>query len=363
MHQLRNGNRGTIARIDHITGLLDLELDSGAMVTVGADYLADGHLTHGYAMTIHKSQAMTTKRTFVLASPDLARELGYVAGSRHTEEARFYVNVGRDPDLERPQLPGLEDQPLYGELERALGQERAKHLAVDSTEIDVDLGSLSTARLLEITENGRSKLTSIPAQARRAKDAELLARAARNVEATDQRLARVREELAQLAPRHRRARADLEHRIWGLEASLESARDDLAKRTDAAAGFGLEAWLEDHEMELVEASAAETELAIRRAEAHRRATRTVALDVDPAIERILGRRPAAPSDRDHWERAAAAHESYRLQYGEFPVADDPGVLVGRQAADWSYARALVSSLGELGPDRTHDVGAERDLGR
>ena len=160
-HQLRNGNRGTVTGIDRDNGDLRVLLDSGPEIVLPNDYLTDGRLSHGYAQTIHKSQGMTITQDFVLASPDLARELGYVASSRHTDSSRFYINVGQDTDLDRPQIPGLEDEPLYAELERALGVQRAKQLAVDVTEIDADLGELTTAELIEIRDRGQAVLSTI----------------------------------------------------------------------------------------------------------------------------------------------------------------------------------------------------------
>ncbi|MEJ7715168.1 MAG: hypothetical protein WKF40_05440 [Thermoleophilaceae bacterium] len=76
-------------------------------------------------------------------------------------------------------------------------------------------------------------------------------------------------------------------------------------------------------MEIVEATAAGRELASRRADAHWRARRTAELDADPALEALLGQRPDAPKAREDWERAAAAQEAYRLQYGDLPAGPQP----------------------------------------
>jgi len=343
---LRNGNRGTVTEIDHLADSLGVRLDNDTEVVLDADYLQDGHLAHGYALTIHKSQGATVKQTFVLASPDLARELGYVASSRHTDEARFYINNGGEDDRDRPPEPGLEDQPLYEELERTLGHERAKALAFDETEADAQLGQLSTTELLEISERGRRALSTVPRQARRAKDVQLLERAASGVEATEQRLDAARQELAGLSRRERRQRIEVEQRIWGLGASLETGRKELAQRTDQAAGENIDQWLEAHEMALIEATAAGRELASRRADAHWRARRTAELDADPALEALLGERPEAPKAREDWERAAAAQESYRLQYGDLPAGHNPDALPQRQAADWHHAHQLADDLHE-----------------
>lgn len=97
-------------------------------------------------------------------------------------------------------------------------------------------------------------------------------------------------------------------------------------------------------MTLLEATAAERELADRRADAHWRATQAATLDPDPAVERTLGPRPEEPALRERWERAAAAHESYRLQYGELPANHDLIHLPDRQAADWNHAHDLAKQL-------------------
>jgi len=340
---LRNGNAGTVTRVDQLAGGLSVRLDSAVEVNLPAGYLQEGHLSHGYARTIHKAQGSTAKRTFVLGSPDLAREMGYVAASRHTDQSRFYVNVGTDEDLAQPPLPGVEDNPLYEQLERTLGRERAKSLALDETEVNAELGKLETTELLEITDRGRQALTTVPRQARRAKDVQLLERAASHVEATEQRLDAARQEVAGAG---RRGRRELEQRVWALETSLERGRKDLADRTDRAAAGNVDRWLEDHEMELVEAAGAGRELAERRADAHWRARRSAQLDADPALEALLGERPEAPQARERWEQAAAAQESYRLQYGDLPAGHDPDALPDRQGADWHHAHELAEDLHE-----------------
>lgn len=294
-HLLRNGNRATVTDIDHRAGELVVQLDTGPTVRLPADYLADGHVDHGYVMTIHKAQGMTTGRTFVLASPDLARELGYVAASRHTDEAHFYVNVPATDDLQ-PGEPAPEDRDLYGVLERGLGTERAKHLVLDETEIDTKLGELSTAELLEIQDRGRTLLTSIPRQARRAREAELIERAAGHLTRLQELRDNAQAELEQLSDRRRdrQRRAELERLTDNLDRAIENNRQELAERTDQAADFDLDQWLADNELEVVEAAAADRELAARRADAYWRATRTVSLDIDPEIERQLGERPENP---------------------------------------------------------------------
>lgn len=358
-HLLRNGNRATVVGVDHQAGELTVRLDTGPTVRLPADYLADRHVDHGYAMTIHKAQGMTTGRTFVLASPDLARELGYVAASRHTDEARFYVNTP-DRDDRQPGEPGLGDRDLFGDLRRALGVERAKQLALDETEIDAKLGELSTAKLLEIQDRGRTVLRSIPDQADRAGRAEAVQHHATSLANFERQLAEAQAERAQLRWLDRNRRADLDGRIVTLELSAGAHRNALAENIERAAEFDYDRWLEQNEMQVVEATAADRELAVRRADAYWRATQTVSLDADPELERRLGERPENPADRERWERAAAAQESYRHQYGELPDLDaDKASLAGRQLHDFKQALDLADKF--IKPP-TPDLDRGPDLG-
>ncbi|MEX1142213.1 MAG: hypothetical protein WD399_03140 [Thermoleophilaceae bacterium] len=113
-------------------------------------------------------------------------------------------------------------------------------------------------------------------------------------------------------------------------------------------------------MQVVEATAADRELAIRRADAYWRATRTVTLDADPELERRLGERPENSADRERWERAAAAQESYRFQYGELPDLDaDKASLAGRQLHDFKQALDLAEKF--IKPP-TPDLDRGPDLG-
>ena len=72
-----------------------------------------GHLTHGYATTIHKSQGLTCDEAFVYADETIYREAGYTALSRARCETRLYVATS-DLSLDKTSL---------------LTRSRAQHLA------------------------------------------------------------------------------------------------------------------------------------------------------------------------------------------------------------------------------------------
>jgi conjugative relaxase-like TrwC/TraI family protein len=142
-----NGTSGAVGR----------RLGSGLVVSTAdgerllpASYLVAGHLGHGYAVTVHKSQGLTVDRAFVLATESLTREAAYVAMSRAREGSELFVPLdsshddpGHDPrarhrtidDLTRrlassraKQLATaeLEDLPSHGHLGPAVGPPRAR---------------------------------------------------------------------------------------------------------------------------------------------------------------------------------------------------------------------------------------------
>ena len=133
-----NGTRGVVSEVD--VERREVTVDTGrTSVKLPAAYLDEGNLQHAYAITGHKAQGMTTNRCFVLADETLYREWAYVAMSRGRTENRLYVVVGEDED--REDLGGQvthPDDPLR-ELERALSKTKAKELAIDAADTELEL--------------------------------------------------------------------------------------------------------------------------------------------------------------------------------------------------------------------------------
>jgi Ti-type conjugative transfer relaxase TraA len=114
---VKNGQLGTLEswRISAGTGALEfrVRMDGGEVVKVDPGQY--GHLDHGYAMSVHKSQGVTADNVAVLVSEVMAdQEWSYVAVSRHRQRLRVFVPEG-----------------AAEELEGALGRSRQKGLASD----------------------------------------------------------------------------------------------------------------------------------------------------------------------------------------------------------------------------------------
>ena len=79
---VRNGTLATVTKIHGRSGEITIRPDHGKTRRLSAEYLGEGHVAHGYTITIHKAQGITTDRAYILGTGDLYRELGYVALSR-----------------------------------------------------------------------------------------------------------------------------------------------------------------------------------------------------------------------------------------------------------------------------------------
>jgi ATP-dependent exoDNAse (exonuclease V) alpha subunit len=137
---VRNGTVGDITHIDHQHRTLTIDTPDGTR-RLPTEYLDDGHVRHGYAVTIHKAQGITCDHALLLGSDELYRESGYVGLSRGRESNRIYaVSTAPDPEAHIPKHLRNEREPL-DVLTHALEQTRAQRLGIDhDTEPDVGAG-------------------------------------------------------------------------------------------------------------------------------------------------------------------------------------------------------------------------------
>ena len=108
--------------------------DTNQPIRLRASYLGDGHLHHGYAMTVHKAQGLTCDRVLVVGPAGLNRQAAYAALSRARLGAHLYVSAGEQvpgDDATHARgvpLPGHDLEPEE-RLLRKLRNDAAKTLA------------------------------------------------------------------------------------------------------------------------------------------------------------------------------------------------------------------------------------------
>ncbi len=126
-HGLTNGQRGTIVHTDGPDGFL-VHFDHEPRPRLVPDaYLDAGHIDHGYAMTVHKAQGLTSDRAYVLGSPDLYAEAGYTALSRGRYENRLYLTAEDDADVDHH--GAVEDNGPIARIRVALYRSERQELA------------------------------------------------------------------------------------------------------------------------------------------------------------------------------------------------------------------------------------------
>jgi ATP-dependent exoDNAse (exonuclease V) alpha subunit len=134
---LLNGQTGTVVAVHPAAGSLDIRTPAGQL-RLGPAYLTAGGLDHGYAITIHQAQGLTTDTTLLLGSSGLYREAGYVALSRGRVHNAVHLVEGPDrlaPETEpcqprpRPTTAHPDHQP--DELATSLRTTRAQAMASD----------------------------------------------------------------------------------------------------------------------------------------------------------------------------------------------------------------------------------------
>ncbi len=313
-------------------------------------YLEDGHLTYAYAMTVHKSQAMTASRTYVLGSADLYAELGYTALSRHQDSCRIYLNAGGASDqLELDVASDQRDETLT-RIERTLGRSRAQEMALDVHETDQDLSRLPDIELAERAGGLGELLASYPAVAREAERRTAdLQRGAEEIRRHEQRLTASRAERETLGTLQRSKRSRLDERIARQEevtARAQASYDTLSEQAAVAREAG-DQWLEEHGVELAEATVIERELTQRRRARLEDAVVRAAHDPDEGFARQLGPRPESFVGRQEWDAAAAALAGYQETYGELSDVEPP--LDGRRRRMWDRGRSLGQLPGVRDP--------------
>ena len=253
---LLNGTRGVIERIDHDRQHLILVTTGGERREVPFEYLAAGHLTHGYATTIHKAQGATVDRCLVLADDTASREHAYTALSRGRHSNDLYATV-QDHRVDERHAHEQHPDPLDG-LRAAIGRSGAKHLALDHVQPQPTstLEDLQDQRR-RLAEQLGPKPPDVSMDVRRVIDEKR--RAEESLNDAQRRLRQAEHDLDHLGPiarhTHRNQRREIEQRITQFTAEINQTETKITILDDRIAEHAPEmreraAWQARHANEL-----------------------------------------------------------------------------------------------------------------
>ncbi len=363
-----NGSRGVVESVDVGAGELEVRLNNATLVTLPTDYLEAGHVVHGYAITGHKAQGMTTDRALVLGDESLYREWGYVAMSRGREENRLYVVMG--DGCGRDEVGGAVDRPYaVDELVRSLERSRAKSMAFDP---HGDIASADTASLRTDLDGTYEQLSAGP----RDRTRELTQLREERERATENLLhqrSRADEAERQLASMGTIAKArrkteveQLRRRIKDAGRAEERLSDKLVQLADqekelVRAQKERERWVKEQTPLVERAELIENELAVR----NKALLRDRENELPKYLESAVGPIPERPSEKTEWRQSVLAIEDYRDKYG---IKDRNRALGGeprntKQRLEKEQVERDIEDRNDRrqGRSRDDDLGIERSL--
>jgi conjugative relaxase-like TrwC/TraI family protein len=360
---VRNGTRGVVVAVDPHDRSLSVERRDGRVVTLPAGYLDAGHVTHGYAFTVHKAQGLTCDQALTLGSDDLYRELGYVAMSRGRKANHLYV-VGPAPiDDDAPHAPTLE-RNAQEILAGGLNTSRSQHLALDAAD-GVAFHLWSTTDLIAEQRRLRAVLAKAPADRRH--DVEALRAGREQLRAELAHIERRRTDLANATRTWRERRRGPDPEQLHLDAQRQTARARLADvdaDLDAAtASTAARAAFEHGHTDTRRQAAAIA--AVLHDRVHRSICQA-AHDPPGYLTRTLGPVPGDQPGYQRWLDAATRIETYRLEHGvtdkRSALGPEPHGAVDRLV--WQQARVDLEALTTierpvLAPDRRVTIAPGR----
>ena len=225
---LLNGTRGSIEQIDLARRTFTVQCDTGEQVLIPFEYLEAGHLTHGYATTIHKAQGATVDRCLVLLDETGAREHAYTALTRGRHGNDVFI-AENDRRIEERHATEVELDAL-DVLRSVMGRSAAQRLALDQ----VERGSTSLDSMRHERDVLRQRIGVGPPDRGR-EFRELTIRhqqAERCLSAAHWRRDVAQEELDKLGPigrrTHRTKRREIEDRIARSEEDVAGHGENLA---------------------------------------------------------------------------------------------------------------------------------------
>ena len=109
--------------------------DDGTTVTIPFTYASAEHLTHGYAMTIHKAEGATVAVALVLVDETMTREQLYTGLSRGQQQNVIHISMG-DLRAEIAHMLETEHDPVQS-LIGIIGRTDARELAIERLAVTI----------------------------------------------------------------------------------------------------------------------------------------------------------------------------------------------------------------------------------
>jgi conjugative relaxase-like TrwC/TraI family protein len=341
-----NGTRGTVVALDPEHRTLTIRTDDDRTVTLPSWYVSGRSfdrpwLDHAYAITGHKTQALTGDDFSVRPSTRADAQWAYVTATRHRFDLRLYVVEEPEAGDDDTHHTRLRDRDPIETTIRAIQRSGEQTFALDQR-FQAAVRQMSTTELRRERDRLRDLLSSAsPSVANR-------------ITLASERQQHAETQSRNPAGRSTRGKSDPSRPIPGRDQSSRQLLNEQAKPSADQAAANLiqlrrqeqqrTAFLERHGPDASRYQAIVQELGWRRrAQAH-------ALEIEQPgyLVNTLGPLPETSHGRRTWRSAATQIEAYRHGYG---IADPDDALglepqgdVARRKA-WRTCRQTISDYG------------------
>lgn len=338
-----NGTRGQVTEVDPDRRTLTIRTDDQQVVTLPAWYVTGRSydrpwLDHAYAITGHKTQALTGDDFSVRPSTRADAQWAYVTATRHRFDLRLYLveREDRAQDEENRHDRRHDRDPIVATL-RAVQRSGEQLFALDQ-QVEAEIRQMSTTDLRRERDHLRDRLSSPPPS-------------------IAHRLALLSEQHREAEAQHSEAEARSNHglrrRLFSApgrgrpsdqpsDAPMEQAVDQAAAHLTRLHRQEQEraAFVERHTFDANRYLAIVRELAWRQ----RAQTRALELEQPGYLVKALGPVPETSHGRRTWRAAATQIDTYRRGYGITELDNALGLeprgdLMRRNA--WRSCRAAI----------------------
>jgi conjugative relaxase-like TrwC/TraI family protein len=337
-----NGTRATVTALNQKHRTLTVRTDDDQEVTLPAWYIAGRSfdrpwVDHAYAVTGHKTQALTGDDFSVRPSTRADAHWAYVTATRHRVDLRLYLVEEADAHDEDIRHAHQQDRDPIDATIHAMQRPGEQLLALDH-HLHPDLRQLPTTDLRHERDRLRDLLATVPPSV------------AHRITLAIQRHHQAEAHLHQpetarsSAPRSRlfhrgassaRSTHDLQGQSRQATDQTEADLAQLRRQDQQRAAF-----LERHAPDTARYLAVIQELAWR----HRAQARALEIEPPSYLTNALGPIPESSRDRRFWRSAVAHIEAYRRAYGiedpDHALDPEPQTNLTRRKA-WSTCRDVI----------------------